>query len=72
MQVTWNLYWMRKLSEGDSGLLKDHTTNVWDPKYTGDYQIVSYPGRTQVEVVDSTGKVKVVHISDMKYVLPAD
>ena len=27
----------RKLSEGDSVLLKDHTASVWDPRYTGDY-----------------------------------
>ena len=27
----------RKLSEGDSILLKDHTTSKWDPRYTGDY-----------------------------------
>ena len=62
----------KKLSEGDSILLKDHTAGVWDPKYTGDYRIVYFLGRTQVEGVDSAGKVKVVHISDIKYVLPAD
>ena len=27
----------RKLSQGDSILLKDHTTGVWDPRYTGYY-----------------------------------
>ena len=27
----------RKLSEGDSSLLKDHTAGVWDPMYTRDY-----------------------------------
>ena len=62
----------RKLSDGDSILLKDHTTGVWDPKYTGLYQIVSFPGKSQVEVVDSRDKVKTVHISDVKYILPAD
>ena len=61
----------RKCSEGDSILLKDHTAGVWDPRYTRDCQLVSFPGRNQVEVVDSTGKVKVVHISDVKHVLPA-
>ena len=58
--------------EGNSVLLKDHTTGVWDPRYTRDYGIVSFPGNTQVEVVDSNGKVKLVHILDVKYVLPAD
>ena len=31
-----------------------------------------FPGKTQVQVVDSKGKVKIVHILDVKYVLPAD
>ena len=62
----------RKLSEGDSILITDHTAVVLDPKYTGDYQIVSFPENTIAEVVDLMGKVKIVHISDVKYVLPAD
>ena len=53
----------RKLSGGDSTLFKHHTTGVWDPRYTRDYQIVaSFLGKTQVEVVDSKVKVKIVHI----------
>ena len=62
----------RKCSESDSILLKDHTTGVWDPRYTKDYHFISFPRKTQVEVVGSKGKVKIVHISDVKYVLPAD
>ena len=27
---------------------------------------------TQVEVVEAKGKVKIIHISNVKYVLPAD
>ena len=69
---TKSLIQSRKLSEGDSVLLKDHTMGVWDPKCTRDYRIVPFPGRTQVEVVDSSGTVKVVHISYVKYGLPAD
>ena len=30
----------RQLSEGDSVLLKDYTTGMWDPRYTRDYQSV--------------------------------
>ena len=55
----------RKLSEGDSILFKHHTVGVWDPRYTTDYQIVSFPGRTRVEAVDSKGKVKIVYILDV-------
>ena len=62
----------RKLSKGDSILLKDHTASVWDPRYTINYQKVSFPRKTQDDVLDSKVKVKVVHISDVKYVLPAD
>ena len=62
----------RKHSEGDSFQHKDHTTGVWDPRYTRDYQIISCPGKTQVEVVNLKGKVKVVHASDVKYVMSAD
>ena len=62
----------RKFSEGDSILLKDHTTSVWDLRYTRNYQIVSFPSKTQVKMVDSKDKVKIVHISDFRYVLAAD
>ena len=58
----------KKLKERDSVLIKDHKANVWDPKYTGDYRIMSFPGKAQVEVVDSTGKSKVVHISDINII----
>ena len=51
-----------KLSDGDSVLPKNHTARMWDPKYTRDYQIVSFPGKTQAKVVDSKDKVKIVHI----------
>ena len=37
-----------------------------------DHQIVSFPGKIHVKVVDSKGMVKIVHISDVKCVLPAD
>ena len=62
----------KKVNGGDSVLLKDHSTGVWDPMYTGDYWIMSFPGKTQVKVEALKVKVKVVHILDVKYVLPAD
>ena len=55
----------QKLHEDNSVLLKDHTTGVWDRRYIGDYRVVSFHGKTQVEVVNSTGTV-------VKYMLPAD
>ena len=50
----------------------DHTAGLWDPRYTRDYQIVFFPRKTQVEVVKSKGKMKIVHICNVKYVIPAD
>ena len=44
----------KKLKNGDSVLIKDHTTDVWDPKYAGDYIMVPFPDKTQVGVADST------------------
>ena len=38
----------RKLSEGDSILLKDHPAGVWNPRDTGDYWIISFSRKTQV------------------------
>ena len=61
-----------KLTEDDSVLLKDQIVDVCNPMYTGDYRTVSFLGNTEVEVLDSTGKVKVVHISDVRYVLHAN
>ena len=46
----------RKLSEGDSILFKDHTTNVRGTRYTRDFWITSFPGKTQVKVVDAKSK----------------
>ena len=57
----------RKLKKGVSVLLRDHTTDVWDPRYNGEYRIVSLPRKAQVEVVDSTGTTKTVHVSNVKY-----
>ena len=31
-----------------------------------------FPGKTQVEVLDSMGKTKVVYVSNVEYILPAD
>ena len=46
--------------------MMDHTAEVWDPRYTVDYRIMSLSGKNQVEVVDSMGKLRLVHISDVK------
>ena len=55
-----------KLKVGDSVLLRYHKENVSDPRYTWDYRIMSFLGKTQVEVVDPKGKAKIVHIFNVK------
>lgn len=62
----------RKLQKNDSVMLKNHEAAAWDKKFIGDYRVVSFPGPNQVEIISSTGKRTIVHISDLKYVYPAD
>ena len=53
-------------------MIKDHTAGPFDPVYKGNYRIVAIKGN-QVEVTPAEGgKSQTVHISDVKYILPAD
>ena len=59
-------------TEGNTVLIKNHTAGPFDPKYVGDYHIVSFWGN-QVELIPSTGgKSKMEHISNIKYIMPAE
>ena len=56
----------------DQVLIKSHTAGPFSPVYVGDYKIVSIKGN-QIKVNPSSGgKTQMNHISDVKYVLPAD
>ena len=53
-------------------LIKNHTTTAFDDKYIGDFHIVSFKGN-QVKLIPSTGgKSKMEHISNIKYIMPAE
>ena len=53
-------------------LVQNHTKGPFDPKYIGDYQVVSLKGN-QVEVQPASGgPTEMKHIKHVKYVLPAD
>ena len=53
-------------TEGDTILINNHTAGTFDPKYVGDYCIVSFQGN-QIELIPSTGgKSKMEHISNIK------
>ena len=59
-------------TEGDTVLIKNHTAGPFDPKYVGDYCIVSFLDN-QVELIPSTGgKSNMEHISNIKYIMPAE
>ena len=61
-----------KLKTEDSVMIKDHTAGPFDPVYKGNYRIFAIKGN-QVEITPTEGgKNQTVHITDVKYILPAD
>ena len=59
-------------TEGDTILIKNHTAGPFDPRYVGDYRIISFTGN-QVKLIPCTGgKSKMEHISNIKYIMPAE
>ena len=53
-------------------MVQNHTKGPFDPKYVGDYHVVSIKGN-QVEVRPSIGgPTEMKHVKHVKYVLPAD
>ena len=59
-------------TKGNTVLIKNHTAGPFDPKYVGNYRIVSFWGN-QVELIPCTGgKSKMEHISNIKYIMPAE
>ena len=61
-----------KLKEGDLVLIKDHTAKAFQPRYVGNYRIVSFKGN-QVEVHETEGgNTTWVHLKDVKYILSVD
>ena len=67
-----NQTYPNKLKTEDMVMIKDHTRKPFQPMYKGYYRIVAFKGN-QVEVRHCKGgNTHFVHISDVKYVLPAD
>ena len=53
-------------------LVQNHIKGPFDPKYIGDYRVVSLKGN-QVEVQPANrGPTEMKHIKHVKYILPAD
>ena len=61
-----------KLKTEDLVMIKDHTAGPFEPIYKGNYHVVAIKGN-QVEVAPAEGgKSQMVHITDVKYILPAN
>ena len=61
-----------KLQPGDMVLIQNHVKGPFDPKYIGDYRVVSLKGN-QVEIQPVFGgPTEMKHIKHVKYILPAD
>ena len=61
-----------KLQPGDTVLVQNHLNGLFDPKYIGDYRVVSLKGN-QVEVQPAKGGLtEMKHIKHVKYILPAN
>ena len=61
-----------KLQPGDTVLIQNHTRGPFEPKYIGDYRVVSLTGN-QVEIQPAIGgTTEMKHIKHVKYVLPTD
>ena len=61
-----------KLQPGDTVLVQNHVKGPFDPKYIGDYRVVSLKGN-QVEIQPAIGGLtEMKHIKHVKYILPSN
>ena len=61
-----------KLNKNDLVMIKNHARKPFEPLYKGYYRIVSFKGN-QVEIMPQNGgSTHLVHISDVKYIMPVD
>ena len=61
-----------KLQPGDTVLIQNHNKGPFDPKFIGDYRVVSLKGN-QVEIQPAVGgPTEMKHIKHVKYILPTD
>ena len=61
-----------KLQPGDTVLIQNHNKGPFDPKFIGDYRVVSLKGN-QVEIQPAVGgPTEMKHIKHVKYILPAN
>ena len=67
-----NVHLDPKLKEGDLVLVKDHTAKVFQPRFKGNYRVISQKGN-QVEIQPAEGGETVMfHVTDVKKIIPVD
>ena len=67
-----NLHLDPKLKEGDLVLVKDHTAKAFQPRFRGNYRVVSQKGN-QVEIRPAEGgETTKFHVTDIKKIILVD
>ena len=67
-----NVHLDPKLKEGDLVLVKDHTAKAFQPRFKGNYRVVSQKGN-QVEIWPAEGGETVkFHVTNVKKIMPVD
>ena len=61
-----------QLQPGDTVLIQNHTRGPFEPKYIGDYRVVSLKGNQVEKQPAIGGSTEMKHVKHVKYVLPAD
>ena len=61
-----------KLQPGDTVLIQNHVKGPFDPKYIGDYRVVSLKGNQVVIQPAVGGPTEMKHIKHVKYILPTE
>ena len=61
-----------KLKEGDLVFVKDHTAKAFQPRFKGNYRVISQKGN-QVEIwLAEGGETVKFHVTDVKKIIPVD
>ena len=67
-----NLYIDPRLKEGDLVLVKDHTAKAFQPRFKGNYRVLSQKGnQVKIRPVEG-GETTKFHVTDIKKIIPVD
>ena len=63
---------MSKLKEGDLVLVKDHTAKTFQPKFKGNYRVISQKDNQVEKWPAEGGETVKFHVTDVKKIIPVD